>query len=94
MDRQVSEIVIPIGVPDVHGDIFARSVFESDRNDLALKSPVVEAVRPEHDERTAPLGKIVSRTVTIGEADGHEVGIIRSEVYWGDIQKHAEGYLC
>ena len=54
----------------------------------------MEAVRPEHDERTAPLGKIVSRTVTIGEADGHEVGIIRSEVYWGDIQKHAEGFLC
>ena len=94
MDRQVSEIVIPIGIPDVHGDIFARSVFEGDSNDLALTSPVVEAVRPEHDERTAPLAKMVRRAVTIGEVDGHEVGIIRSETYWGDIQKHAHGYLC
>lgn len=94
MDRQVSEIVVPIGIPDVHGDIFARSVFEGDRNDLGLTSPMVEAVRPEHDQRTAPLAKIVTRTVTIGEVDGDEVGIIRSEIYWGDIQKHPQGYLC
>ncbi len=91
MDRQISEITIPIGVPDVHGDVFARSVFESDGNDL---TPTVLPVRPEHDERCAPLGKIVARTVSIGKTGGHEIGIIRSEIYWGAIEKHSNGYLC
>jgi hypothetical protein len=40
------------------------------------------------------LGKIVTRTVTINQADGREFGVIRLEIYWGDLETHAYGYVC
>ena len=40
------------------------------------------------------MGKIVTRTVTINQADGREFGVIRLEIYWGDLEPHAYGYVC
>lgn len=94
MNREILETVIAIGIPDVHGDTFARSVFEDDRNDIGLLSPSVIVVRPEHDELCAPIAKVVRRITTVEERDGAEVGIIRQEIYWGHIHQAGANFIC
>lgn len=87
MRTRIIEQRIPIGVPDAHGICFSADVFEHELHDDPATVPRVIG---NHDESTAPFGKVTrisTRVETVGTTD---VGVIRQEIELGEIADYGD----
>lgn len=78
---------IPLNVPDAHGICFSADVFEHGREEDPATAPRSIG---NHDESTAPFGKI-TRVSTRVETDGAmDVGVMLKEIELGEIVDYGD----
>ena len=87
MRTRIIEQRIPIGVPDAHGICFSTNVFERGLHDDSAAAPRVIA---NHDESTAPIGKITRISTRVETADTTHVGVARGEIEFGEIADYGD----
>ena len=87
MRTRIIEQRIPIGVPDAHGICFSADVFEHGREEDPATAP--RAIG-NHDESTAPFGKITRISTRVETADAMDVGVMLKEIELGEIVDYGD----
>ena len=78
---------IPIGIPDPHDIVFSPEVFEQGLQDDASVAPRIGA---NHDESTAPIGKVTRIATRVETANTSNVGVLRCEITFGEITDYGD----
>lgn len=78
---------IPIGIPDAHNIVFSPEVFEQGLQDDASVAPRIGA---NHDESTAPIGKVTRIATRVETTNTSNVGVLRCEITYGEITDYGD----